>query len=115
MKPADVLMSIVPDREALIVEARVEPQFVDQIRAGQAARIRLSAFDQRTTPELDGKLMTVSADRLTDTATNQPYYALKVSIGPGRDRQARRQDPGARHAGGGFPGHRRPHDPSATS
>lgn len=80
VKPADVLMSIVPDREALIVEARVEPQFVDQIRAGQAARIRLSAFDQRTTPELDGKLMTVSADRLTDTATNQPYYALKVSI-----------------------------------
>ncbi len=80
VKPADVVMNIVPDKEAMIVEARVEPTFVDQLHAGQAARIRLSAFDQRTTPEIDGALLTISADRLTDPVNGQPYYAVKVSI-----------------------------------
>ncbi|MGE4373792.1 MAG: HlyD family type I secretion periplasmic adaptor subunit [Xanthobacter sp.] len=80
VRPADTIMEIVPAEEALIVEARADPAAVDQLHAGQPARIRLTAFEQRTTPELDGTLLTVSPDRLTDPHSGAPYYALKVSI-----------------------------------
>ncbi|WP_334175523.1 HlyD family type I secretion periplasmic adaptor subunit [Pseudoxanthobacter sp.] len=80
VRPADVVMEIVPDDEALIVEARADPAEVDQLHAGQSARIRLTAFDQRTTPEIDGTLLVVSPDRLTDPQSGAPYYALKVAI-----------------------------------
>ncbi len=80
VKPADTVMEIVPDNEALIVEARADTASVDQLHAGQPARIRLTAFDQRSTPELEGTLLLVSPDRLTDPQTGAPYYALKVSI-----------------------------------
>lgn len=80
IKPADVVMQIVPDDEALIVEARADPASIDQLKIGQPARIRLSAFDQRTTPELAGELMAVSPDRVRDPQSGASYYALKVSI-----------------------------------
>ena len=55
-------MLIVPASERLTVEARVSPQDIDQVRVGQTAALRFSAFSQRTTPEINGAVSRVSAD-----------------------------------------------------
>src|SRR4029453_9071691 len=55
-------MEIVPDADALVVEARLQPQDIDQVRPGQKAFVRFSAFNQRVTPQLAGAVSLVSAD-----------------------------------------------------
>jgi HlyD family secretion protein len=82
IKPGETVMEIVPDDDALVVAAQVNPQDVDKIQAGQAARVRLSAFNQRTTPELNGTVSNISADLITDQATGRPFYLAMVSIPP---------------------------------
>lgn len=74
------LMDIVPEDDRLVIEARVTPDEVDKVGPGQEAVVRLSAFDRRETPEFQGTVTTVSADRLADPATNLPYYAVRIQI-----------------------------------
>jgi HlyD family secretion protein len=82
IKPAETIMEIVPDDDTLVIAAQVNPQDVDKVAAGQAARVRLSAFNQRTTPELDGEVSLISADMITDQATGRGFYQATVSIPP---------------------------------
>jgi epimerase transport system membrane fusion protein len=76
------LLDIVPIRQNLIVEARLSPQDVDQLRVGQMAEVRFSAFRQRDMPMVQGQLATLSADRLVDdtNGAQQPYYLAHVRI-----------------------------------
>lgn len=74
------ILDIVPKEDKLIVEARVEPQHVDKVLIGLSANVRLSAFDMRTTPEVTGHVIAVSADRFTDEATGLSYYLARVEI-----------------------------------
>jgi HlyD family secretion protein len=76
------LMLIVPRADALVVEGRLPPQMIDQARAGQHAILRFSAFDRRTTPELDGELAQVSPDITTDPKSSTSYYTVRVTIPP---------------------------------
>lgn len=76
------LMLIVPASERLSVEARVSPQDIDQVRAGQTAALRFSAFSQRTTPEINGTVSRVSADVTTEQRTGVTYYTARIAIGP---------------------------------
>lgn len=78
--PGDAIMLIVPGSEILAVEARAAPQDIDQLRMGQAAVLRFSAFNQRTTPEINGAVSRISADVSTDQRTGQPFYTLRVSL-----------------------------------
>ncbi|MEW6767719.1 MAG: HlyD family type I secretion periplasmic adaptor subunit [Pseudomonadota bacterium] len=78
----DAIMLIVPDADNLSVEAKVNPQDIDQLRIGQDTLLRLSAFNQRTTPELNGKISRISADTTVDQRTGQSYYTIRVSIPP---------------------------------
>lgn len=78
--PRDVAMSIVPKDDLLVVEAQIEPINIDQISPDQNARIRLPSFDQRTTPELNAKVETISADLLRDEATGVQYYKVRLKI-----------------------------------
>jgi HlyD family secretion protein len=77
---ADVIMLIVPQADNLSVEAKVNPQDIDQVRIGERALLRLSAFNQRTTPELNGLVSRVSADAATDQRTGQSYYTIRISM-----------------------------------
>lgn len=77
------IMLIVPETDQLRVEARVPPQQIDQVRRGQPVRLRFSAFNQRTTPELNGEVERVSADVTQDEKTNISYYVVRVAIAPG--------------------------------
>jgi HlyD family secretion protein len=73
-------MLIVPDTDALAVEAKVQPQEIDQLHVGQKAMLRFSAFNQRTTPEIEGTVKMVAADVSQDARTNQSYYTVRISV-----------------------------------
>lgn len=82
IRAGEPVMVIIPERDALVLEALVEPQYIDQVGVGQTASVRLSAFDQRTTPELTGEVIRVSADLMQDKATGAPYYAVRIGLAP---------------------------------
>lgn len=66
----------------LVVEAKVQPQDVDQLFVGQPAGLRFTAFSQRTTPEVNGTVQQISADVTTDTRTGLSHYTVRVAITP---------------------------------
>ena len=76
----DALMLIVPQTDDLQVEAKVNPVDIDKLQIGQKTLLRLSAFNQRTTPELNGLVSRVSPDVTTDQRTGQSYYTIRVSM-----------------------------------
>jgi HlyD family secretion protein len=78
----DAIMMIVPQTDDLQVEAKVNPQDIDKLQIGQKTLLRLSAFNQRTTPELNGVVTRVSPDVTTDQRTGQSYYTIRVSMPP---------------------------------
>jgi len=76
----ELLMFVVPRTEALSVEAKIAPHDIDRVRVGQSAVLRFSAFDQRTTPELNGEVTVVSPDVTQDQKTGTSYYTIRISI-----------------------------------
>jgi HlyD family secretion protein len=78
----DPIMLIVPNSDNLQVEAKLNPQDIDQVKIGQSAVLRFSAFNIRTTPEINGAVTRVSADTTTDQRTGQSYYTIRVSLPP---------------------------------
>lgn len=78
--PGQEIMTIVPEGTALVVEAQVRPQDIDEVRVGQAAWMTFSAFDPRKTPPVAGKVVYVSADRLEDDRTGEAYYLARLEI-----------------------------------
>lgn len=82
VSPAADIMLIVPENDALAVDARVRVQDVDQLYVGQEVALRLSAFNRRTTPELVGHVLRVGADQSEDEKTGSAYYEVRVSVSP---------------------------------
>jgi len=83
----ETVMQIVPRSDALVVEAKVAPQDIDQIAVGAVGVVRVMAGDQRTMPDLTGVLTRVSADLTHDQQNgqggqqaNQAYYLVRVSL-----------------------------------
>jgi HlyD family secretion protein len=74
------IMLIVPDADRLQVEAKVQPQDIDNVQVGQHAVLRFTAFNIRTTPEINGTVTRVSADTTTDQRTGQSYYTIRVAL-----------------------------------
>jgi HlyD family secretion protein len=78
--PGESIMQIVPSADDLVVETRVAPQDIDQIRLKQPAILRLSAFSQQTTPEVHGEVDRISADLIDDAKTGTSYYTIRIVI-----------------------------------
>lgn len=78
--PGETIAIIVPVSDELIVNARIKPTDVDMVVPGQAARLRLTAFNSRRTPEVNAKVRVVAADATTDPATRESYYLAKIRI-----------------------------------
>ncbi|MDZ5601465.1 HlyD family type I secretion periplasmic adaptor subunit [Pseudomonas sp. RP23018S] len=74
------LMDIVPLSSDLVVEAKVAPVDIDRLELGKTADIRFSAFNNATTPVIEGKLTRISADRLTDERSGDAYYLVRVNV-----------------------------------
>nr|WP_245218748.1 HlyD family type I secretion periplasmic adaptor subunit [Rubellimicrobium aerolatum] len=83
IKPADPLLYLVPQDRPLVVAAQVEPIHVDEVHVGQEVTLRFSAFNQRETPELKGRVVQLSADAFQDQASQMSYYRAEVEIEPG--------------------------------
>ncbi len=80
VSPGTPLLDIVPSVSDLIVEAQVSPIDIDRVSVGKKADIRFSAFKNATTPEIEGKVVQISADRLMNEQTGMPYYLARVSL-----------------------------------
>ena len=78
--PAEKLVTLVPADAALKIEAKLSPTDIDQVFVGQPAKLRFSAFNQRTTPELHGRIAYVSAATSSDPSTGQVYYLADVIV-----------------------------------
>jgi HlyD family secretion protein len=76
----DPVMLIVPESDNLLVEVKVEPKDIDQVQFEQPVVLRFSAFNARTTPELNGKVERIAADTTTDQRTGQSYYLVRISM-----------------------------------
>lgn len=89
--PGETVALVVPSERVLVVETRVRPIDVDHVATSQTAKLRLTGFDGRSTPELAGYVEMVSADVAVDQVTNEPYYAARLVINEGE--QARLSQP----------------------
>jgi HlyD family secretion protein len=78
--PGEVVMEIVPDLDELQIEAKLPSRNIDQVHPTQTAYVRFSAFNQRTTPQLEGKIAYVSPDLAHDQQTNTAYYSVRVTL-----------------------------------
>jgi HlyD family secretion protein len=78
VSPGEALMVIVPRADKLTVEARIAPQDIDHVRVGHRAVLRFSAFNLRTTPELNGEVTFVSADITKDDKANTSFYTVRI-------------------------------------
>jgi HlyD family secretion protein len=76
----EAIMLIVPKADNLTVEAKITPQDIDQLRLGQTAMLRFSAFNQRTTPEIKGTLSRVSADITTEERSGTSFYTVRIAM-----------------------------------
>ncbi|MBB3394865.1 MULTISPECIES: HlyD family type I secretion periplasmic adaptor subunit [unclassified Rhizobium] len=80
ISPGEAIMQIVPDHDVLTPELKLSPQDVDQVAVGKEVGLRFSAFSYSTTPELRGRVASISADLTTDTHSGQSYYTLRVAV-----------------------------------
>jgi HlyD family secretion protein len=78
--PGAAIMDLVPRHDRLIVTARVRAEDIDVVRPGLNADIHLLAYNERRVPALKGVVTYISADRLLDRRTDQPYYATKIRV-----------------------------------
>ncbi len=83
IRPADPVLFIVPQDRPLIINAKIEPIHIDKLSIGQAVNLRFSALDQRTTPELTGKVMQISADAFEDERSQLSFYRAEIVLSEG--------------------------------
>jgi HlyD family secretion protein len=80
IQAGEAIMLIVPDADTLIIEAKVAPQQIDQLYLGQQATLRFVAFNQRTTPELNGEVIRIGADVTQEDKKNEAYYSVRIRV-----------------------------------
>ncbi|TQV78644.1 HlyD family type I secretion periplasmic adaptor subunit [Denitrobaculum tricleocarpae] len=78
--PAEEILLIVPHEDVLVIEVEVAPTDVDQLVLAQKVIVRLPGFDQRTTPELHGEILTLSADLMEDPTTGLSFYQARITL-----------------------------------
>jgi HlyD family secretion protein len=83
IRPADPVMFIVPQDRPLVIAAQIEPIHIDQLFVQQDVSLRFSALDQRTTPELFGRVVQISADAFEDQASKVRYYRAEIVMNEG--------------------------------
>ena len=76
----DILLEIVPTGSDLIVETRIDPKDIAEIVVGQEVKISLTAYDPSRYDRIDGNVISISADALSDQQTGQQYYLVDVSL-----------------------------------
>lgn len=83
IKSGQTLMSVIPKDELLLVSAKIQTHEIDQVYIGQKALVRIGAFKQRVTPELEATVTGISPDETQDEKTGQSFFSAKIAIKPG--------------------------------
>ncbi len=78
--PGEPIMDLVPRDQRLVIEARVSPKDIDVVHPGLKADVHLTAFHTRHMARVRGEVVQVSADRLTDPKTGEPYYTAQIYV-----------------------------------
>ncbi len=82
VNPGEQIMLIVPENDRLVIDAKISPQDIERIQGKKVALLRFSAFNNRTTPEIEAELVSVSSDRIEDKQTQESYYMTRLVISP---------------------------------
>ncbi|QIE40897.1 HlyD family type I secretion periplasmic adaptor subunit [Meridianimarinicoccus aquatilis] len=83
IRPADPVLYIIPQDRPLIISTRIQPTNIDQVYPGQDVSLRFSALDSRSTPQLVGTVMRLSADAFTDEQRGTSYYTAELVLKEG--------------------------------
>ena len=83
IRPAEPVLFIIPQDRPLVIASRIAPIHVDQAYVGQPVTLRFPSFDTRTTPELFGHVVSISADAFVDEITTQSYYRAEIILDTG--------------------------------
>ena len=78
--PGETMMLIVPEDDALSVQAKVSPNDIDELHSGQATLLRFSSFDFRTSPELKGTLSWIAPDQTEDPHTGASFFTVRIAV-----------------------------------
>ncbi len=82
IRPGDPLMEIVPDGDAMVVEAKMNLRDIDAVRVGSPTKVRLTAYNARVLAPLDGEIVYVAADRTVDDQNDLSYYVIRAEVTP---------------------------------
>lgn len=82
ISPGSQLMDIVPENEPLMTEVRVPVHLIDKVHPGLEVEMMFTAFNQAITPHIPGVVRTVSADRLVDEQSGEPYFRVEAEVTP---------------------------------
>lgn len=80
--PGEAILEVVPTDDELVVNAFVDPDDIDEVRAGMAADVRLTSISRRRRIPLEGVVSDISADRLTDPQTGKDYFRARIELSP---------------------------------
>lgn len=80
VQPGAGLMDIVPDDTPMIVEARLPLSDINDVKPGLDADVNLTGIPRYQRPRMTGKVISVSADKITDTHSGASYFALRVEL-----------------------------------
>jgi len=83
IQPGAKIMEVVPLDQPLQVDAMIPVQAIDKMVPGLDVDLAFPAFNHAKTPNIPGRVMTISADRLMDEESKQPYYLAQVEVTQG--------------------------------
>jgi HlyD family secretion protein len=78
--PGGALMRIVPTEQAVEINANIEPQFIDEVSVGQKATLRFVGFNRHKTPDLFGRVQSVSPSSLSNEKTGASFYIAQIEV-----------------------------------
>jgi HlyD family secretion protein len=78
LRPADPILSIVPQDQPLIVAAQIDPLHVGSVFPGQEVTLRFPALQTEDIPDLVGKVAHISADAFADPTSGRFFYRAAI-------------------------------------
>ncbi|TWG89835.1 epimerase transport system membrane fusion protein [Mesorhizobium sp. J18] len=80
IQPGDRMMDIVPDDNPIIVEARLPLSDINYVKPGTEADVQLVGIPRNDRPQLRAEIISVSADKITDSQSGSSYFALRAKL-----------------------------------
>lgn len=78
--PGARILEVVPNDDRLIIEAKLNPNDIELIKPGTKTKVQLTAYKEKKVPKLDGEVISISADIMTDQMTAERYFQVRVLL-----------------------------------